>query len=130
MRLRQIRQQQTCINFSLHEVPSGILGNNCGLTPEEFQEHIDYLDEFEANLGHAGLFAHNEVYCKKCRRFYTSYRDYILHRRNGGAIESFDEYLEKNSTDDFAWPPSKESERWNAMPRFQFGPAESPFISL
>lgn len=71
------------IEYSLHEVPSGVLYSN-GATADECALMLAELPQFEALLAAEGLGGHYQEVLDYARFHYTAYRDYLIHHRGQG----------------------------------------------
>ena len=79
------------INFSIHELPWGILDGNSCAEKDAKLEMLNNLDKFSKISKKLGK--DNEEYIKECRIYYNAWFDFLDNRDE---FESYEEYLNKN----------------------------------
>ena len=80
------------INFSIHELPWGILDGNSCAEKDAKLEMLNNLDKFSKISEKLGK--DNEEYIEECRIYYNAWFDFLGNRDE---YESYEEYLDKNN---------------------------------
>jgi len=80
------------INFSIHELPWGILDGNSCAEKDAKLEMLNNLDKFSKISEKLGK--DNEEYIEECRIYYNAWFDFLGNRNE---YESYEEYLDKNN---------------------------------
>ena len=80
------------INFSIHELPWGILDGNSCAEKDAKLEMLNNLDKFSKISKKLGK--DNEEYIEECRIYYNAWFDFLGNRDE---YESYEEYLDKNN---------------------------------
>lgn len=80
------------INFSIHELPWGILDGNSCAEKDAKLEMLNNLDKFSKIS--EKLRKDNEEYIEECRIYYNAWFDFLGNRNE---YESYEEYLDKNN---------------------------------
>lgn len=80
------------LEFSIHEMPTGILTGMDGASIDSLSEMLEDVNEFERVSKKLNI-PPDEVLINDCRRYYKAYRDYLLHRN---AYKDFEDYLHMN----------------------------------
>ncbi|HSY61141.1 MAG TPA: hypothetical protein VK796_04650 [Cytophaga sp.] len=79
---------QTYIQYTIHEVPAGVLYANTGITAEKCDDLIEYLEEYKDACSKLNI-ADSEL-IQKAESYYHSYKNYLL---NKDKYEDFEHYL-------------------------------------
>lgn len=77
------------LEYTLHELPIGVLYGTDGATEEQCEELLVFLDEFKA---HVQLTGQSDTYAEliqECEGHYSTYRDYVRGGRPGGSYEAY-----------------------------------------
>ena len=93
-RQRLVNRWASYLDYTLHELPTGVLYARDGATAEECGELLELLDEFR---GHVQTLGETEKFAElisECDLHFRSYRDYLLQGRPEGSYEL---YLERRS---------------------------------
>lgn len=93
-RRRLVKRWESYLDYTLHELPGGVLYAQNGATTEQCGELLELLDEFR---GHAQLIGEEEKFAElisDCNFHFRNYREYLLQERPGGSYEGF---LERHS---------------------------------
>lgn len=77
------------LEFSIHEMPTGILDGMNGASIDSLSEMLEDTSEFEC-LSKKLNISSDETLIDDCRRYYKAYRDYLLHLSK---YQSFEDYL-------------------------------------
>jgi hypothetical protein len=88
-RRRLVERHASYLDYTLHELPDEVLYGQDGATPEQCDDLLGLLTEFEIHveiLGDQEKYAH---LMDECRSHYNSYRDYLLAGRPYGSYEQF-----------------------------------------
>ena len=91
-RRRLVERQASYLDYTLHELPAGVLYGHDGATAEECEELLEFLTEFQA---HVQILGEQEKYADlivDCRSHYNAYRDYL---RAGCPHDSYDQFFER-----------------------------------
>ena len=80
------------INYTLHEIPTGVLYGANGATIEECEELIQEAERYE-NVCHKLQIDRAEI-IEECKYYYPAYRDYLSVFKN---YQNFADYLKKVS---------------------------------
>ena len=91
-RTRLIRSMLRYFDYTLHELPAGVLYGIDGANIEECRELRRLLREFELLVDAQGLHHDYSAIIKECRFHYIAYSDYLKHLED---YASYAEYLEK-----------------------------------
>jgi len=75
-----IEQSARWHDYSLHELPAGVLDGNVGVTPDQCTEMLADLDEFAALVDAAGERARYGGLIDRCRLHFAAYRNHLFHR--------------------------------------------------
>jgi hypothetical protein len=94
-RLRVIDKVANRLRFSIHEVPSGLLYDMDGASPEQCVELEEELEEFCRLVEREGMHERYAELIHACRLHFRAYRDYLLHRED---YESYAAYLSEHAT--------------------------------
>lgn len=78
--------------FSIHEMPTGILNGMNGASKSDIPEMLKDIDEFERISGILNMPLYEDL-INYCRKYYTAYGDYL---QNFNQYESFEEYMSLN----------------------------------
>lgn len=89
-RLRLIQKIAYWLDFSIHEVPSGVLFGMDGASPEQCGELQEELEDFCRLVEQEGIRERYAELIRACRLHFRAYRDYLLDREN---YESYAAYL-------------------------------------
>jgi hypothetical protein len=77
--------------YSLHEVPSGVLYGTDGATPEQCEQLLRDLDEFRGHVSVAGETDRHAELIGECDFHYRAYADYLRSdTRDGGYADYLD----------------------------------------
>lgn len=79
--------------FSIHEMPTGILNGMNGASKPDIPEMLKDIDEFERISGILNMPLYEDL-INSCRKYYTAYGDYL---QNLNQYESFEEYMHLNN---------------------------------
>lgn len=94
--LRLIEFEARYLNYTLHEVPAGVLYDFFrGATVEECDELLARIGDFVSLVELAGVRENYKELIQDCAFHYQSYRDYLLVRTPG---DSYKAYLENRQT--------------------------------
>lgn len=93
-RMRAILRNR--FEYSLHELPSGVLYGQDGATTEECSEMISELKDYENLCAELGAEDQDRDVIEEASYYIPAYRDYLICR---GAYASFATYLETHSSD-------------------------------
>jgi len=88
-RERLLDRWASVLEYSLHEIPSGVLYRNDGATIPECDELLEFLDEFRS---HAEVFELPTRYASLiayAERHFRCYRDYLVLGCPGGSYQAF-----------------------------------------
>jgi hypothetical protein len=77
------------LEYSLHELPAGVLWGNNGASAEECGWLLDLLDQFRAHVTALHDERRFEDLIAECDLHFNAYREYLLAGRPGGSYESF-----------------------------------------
>ena len=80
------------IDFSIHEMPWGLLLNKSSLEKDAKAEALADLDDFLELSKKLGK--DNKEYIEECRIYYNAWFDFL---DNKDKYKSYEEYLEKNN---------------------------------
>lgn len=75
--------------YSLHELPVGVLFGQNGATPEQCDALLGQLGEFESHLYRSGKVDRYQELVNTCRFHYQAYRQYLTTRDEGMSYEHF-----------------------------------------
>lgn len=93
-RRRLVSRWSSYLDYTLHELPAGVLYGQNGATAEQCGELLELLAEFS---GHVQALGETEKFAElisECDFHFRSYREYLLQSRPGGSYERFLESLE------------------------------------
>jgi hypothetical protein len=76
-RLRLVERQASFFNFTLHEVPAGVLCGMDGATPEEIQYLLNELRQFKENVAMLGQQERFADLIRDCEFHYPTYAAYL-----------------------------------------------------
>ena len=93
-RLRAILRDR--FEYSLHELPSGVLYGQNGATAEQCSEMISELTEYENLCAEIGTDDEDRDVIEEASYYIPAYRDYLVHR---GSHASFASYIETHGPD-------------------------------
>ena len=82
--------------YSLHELPSGVLYGQDGATAEECSEMISELKDYEGLCAELGAEDDDRDIIEEASYYIPAYRDYLIHR---GAYSSFATYIETHASE-------------------------------
>ena len=93
--LRQYEQKQRdYFEYTLHEIPTGVIYGSDGATIEQCEELLNDLAKYKVVC--EKLKVDNEELVAECKFFYSSYKDYLTIYKN---YSSFGEYLDMNQSE-------------------------------
>lgn len=78
------------LEFSLHEMPVGILNGMDGATINDIPKMLHSVDEFQSVSGNLGMNDYDLI--NSCRTLYPSYKDYL---QNHTQYNGFEDYLNR-----------------------------------
>jgi hypothetical protein len=88
-RRRFIDLRAEYLEYTLHELPSGVLCGADGSTAEECGEQLEELAEFQTEVSKAGRTEEFAELVRKCAYHYKAYQRYLRAGRPGGSYEAF-----------------------------------------
>jgi hypothetical protein len=88
-RERIIAQHRSFLEYTVHELPAGVLYGQNGATATECLELLELLEEFKTHVEAAGRRPEFEALIAECELHYRRYREYILAGCPGGSYERF-----------------------------------------
>jgi hypothetical protein len=84
-------KQRDYFEYTLHELPTGVLYGSDGATIEQCEELLNDLAKYKVVCDK--LKVDNEELITECKFYYSSYKDYLTIYKNYGG---FGDYLDKN----------------------------------
>lgn len=88
-RRRLVERHASYLNYTVHELPAGVLYGHNGATPEQCEELLELLAEFRTHVEIRGDQEKYTELINECGLHYRAYRDYLLTGRPGGSYERF-----------------------------------------
>lgn len=86
---RLIEKQASYLEYSLHELPAGVLYGMNGATPEQCEQLLELLQEFEQHLSIMQQTDRFAELVSECRLHYRLYADYLRDGRASGGYEAY-----------------------------------------
>jgi hypothetical protein len=94
-RRRLVERHASYLDYTLHELPAGVLFGADGATPDECDELMGLLDEFRGHLRVLGTQTKYEELIGDCELHYRAYAEYV---RSGCPEGSYERFLERRRT--------------------------------
>ncbi|HEX6899711.1 MAG TPA: hypothetical protein VF789_08360 [Thermoanaerobaculia bacterium] len=88
-RRRLVSRWSSYLDYTLHELPDGVLYGQNGATAEQCGELLELLDEFRGHVRSIGETEKFAELISECDFHFRSYREYLLQERPGGSYEEF-----------------------------------------
>ncbi|WP_223786562.1 hypothetical protein [Marinicella meishanensis] len=83
------------LEYTIHELPSGVLWGNNGASIEQCSELMELLDEFKELANEVNVMKGHEHLMKECEFHFQAYADYLSNKSDH---QSYVQYLELNGT--------------------------------
>ena len=91
-RLKMLQAWAWQLDYTVHEVPAGVLHGNDGATPAQCLELQEWLDEFVELATTQNQVERYRHLIEKCRLHFWAYHEYLISQNQFG---SYRDYLEK-----------------------------------
>lgn len=88
-RERLVQLWASTLEYSLHELPAGVLYGHNGATVPECDELLEFLEEFRAHAASLNQPSQFSRLIADCDLHFRSYRDYLVQGRPGCSYEQF-----------------------------------------
>ena len=89
-----IASEASYFNYTLHELPTGVLYGHNGATLEQCEKLLDGLKEFETHVHQSEQALQYQELVNECRFHYQAYRQYLMTNRE---TTSYERYLQTYS---------------------------------
>ena len=76
-------------DYTLHELPSGVLYHQNGATPEQCETLLEQLGRFEICVCRSGQTGRYQELINECRFHYQAYRQYLMAHREKTSFELY-----------------------------------------
>ena len=77
------------LNYTLHELPSGVLYGHDGATVDQCREMLGELDDFTRHAEILGVADDYSNFVAKCKFHYNAYAGYLTDRRGASCYEDY-----------------------------------------
>ncbi|EKK01550.1 hypothetical protein RBSH_03111 [Rhodopirellula baltica SH28] len=77
------------LNYTLHELPSGVLYGHDGASVDQCREMLEELDDFTRHADRLGLVGDYANLVAKCRFHYNTYSQYLTDRRGASCYADY-----------------------------------------
>jgi hypothetical protein len=84
-----IASEASYLDYTLHELPTGVLYGRNGATLEQCEKLLDGLGEFESHIHQSGQTYQYQELVNECRLHYQAYRQYLTTNREEASYEQY-----------------------------------------
>ena len=91
---RLVKANADCLEYTIHELPAGVLYGSDGTTLQACTELLELLSTFHSHVTALGETDKYSDLIAECNFHYDAYRDYLQDRKPG---EQYAEYLERRN---------------------------------
>lgn len=87
--VKLIHLQANYLDYTLHELPSGVLYGHNSATVEQCTELLDFLGEFKSNVQRCQEQEKYAELIEECTFHYNAYRDYLSTKETGKSYRAY-----------------------------------------